>query len=669
MEPNPVVKEFFIVLRGKSRKGFCRGCIGRLEAETQNGEMTGLLYPGGPNAGSPKNGGVVRREDTYLLTRHQAQLLLYVSSVSKRLELLCNPQLFSAICELNVDDLVVVKNKKGHKVGLVRNLMPIGKESKGDLQMLAFEVEFLDSDQTSKKPAPPSLFSAVDIIQVVPAYSVPLGLNCGDGQYGGTNKKAVTRINSMANIGTNGRVQANHTQQSIIQSPNHSTPLEVGSLAQVVSNTGVTVYGVVRWLGVPAGKTAEWAGIELDYDVKGCSDGTYGGQRLFTCKISRALFLPVTKCNPDSRFDCFSAGGGTPNHTEIPTVPPYVDSDEYVAPIPESEAMSLLVGRMKGIQGHINSCYLDATLFRQGFVPAASVMNFRNQLGCDTFRTEEKDPEEFITVLFQKVLGIEPLLKLRSRGESYQGAYTLQIILEKEQMAHTPTVQQLMDTSCLSCDVKFEEMPSCLIVQMPRFGNKYKMFSHIIPSVELDITDLLHNSPRQCFICGQLAEYDCLQCLPDHKMHQGRIKSYCTTCNTQVHTHPSRQAHFPKRLSVSAEVSMSSPAARHTMQLFAVLCIHTSHYVSFVKFGSDPHSWLFFDSMADRHGDDKRGFNIPEIKACPELGNFLSQSEEEQARVNPLDAPELVRRLLCDSYMLLYQNPAMPLSNSNHQDP
>lgn len=99
---------------------------------------------------------------------------------------------------------------------------------------------------------------------------------------------------------------------------------------------------------------------------------------------------------------------------------------------------------------------------RQGFVPAESVMNFRKQLGCDTFRTEEKgtalhlkqtlfkkkcilkevfkkkpktldrdtkhtccydsecffflftaDPEEFITVLFQKVLCMEPLLKLR----------------------------------------------------------------------------------------------------------------------------------------------------------------------------------------------------------------------------------------------------------------
>jgi len=46
------------------------------------------------------------------------------------------------------------------------------------------------------------------------------------------------------------------------------------------------------------------------------------------------------------------------------SVPPFEESEEDAPPIPESEALSLLVGRMKGIQGHINSCYLDATLLR-----------------------------------------------------------------------------------------------------------------------------------------------------------------------------------------------------------------------------------------------------------------------------------------------------------------
>lgn len=119
------------------------------------------------------------------------------------------------------------------------------------------------------------------------------------------------------------------------------------------------------------------------------------------------------------------------------------------------------------------------------------------------------------------------MLLFRSREETSQGSYTLQIIVEKEQMGHVPTVQQLLDTSCMSGDLKFEEVspftkarktrctfgvqsctvmfllpqvPSCLMVQMPRFGNKYKMFSHIIPSTELDVTDLLHNCKEQKLI-------------------------------------------------------------------------------------------------------------------------------------------------------------------------
>lgn len=139
--------KFFIVTRGKARKGFSRGCIGRVEAVMHKGELMGLLYGGG-SSGNPKSGDIVKREDTYPLTRHQAQLLLFVSPSSKRLELLCNPQLFSAICVLSQDDLVVVKHKKGHQPGLVRNLMLIGKkENQGDLLMLGFEVEFVVSMQ------------------------------------------------------------------------------------------------------------------------------------------------------------------------------------------------------------------------------------------------------------------------------------------------------------------------------------------------------------------------------------------------------------------------------------------------------------------------------------------------------------------------------------------
>jgi len=41
-------------------------------------------------------------------------------------------------------------------------------------------------------------------------------------------------------------------------------------------------------------------------------------------------------------------------------------------------------------------------------------------------------------------------------------------------------------------------------------------------------------APRECFVCGHLAEYECGQCLTDHKLQPGKIKQYCSTCNTQV---------------------------------------------------------------------------------------------------------------------------------------
>lgn len=77
----------------------------------------------------------------------------------------------------------------------------------------------------------------------------------------------MTRINSMPTIGTHAQRQTeNRLEGTVIQNQSSSTspvPLEVGSIVEVESNSGVTVYGVVRWLGVPVGKTTEWAGIEL----------------------------------------------------------------------------------------------------------------------------------------------------------------------------------------------------------------------------------------------------------------------------------------------------------------------------------------------------------------------------------------------------------------------
>lgn len=71
----------------------------------------------------------------------------------------------------------------------------------------------------------------------------------------------------------------------------------------------------------------------------------------------------------------------------------------------------------------------------------------------------------------------------------------------------------------------------------------------------------------------------------------------------QVHAHKKRQMHKPIKVRMP-KGTWEGPVhgARQQLTLFAVTCIETSHYVSFVKHGPLPTDWLFFDSMADREG-------------------------------------------------------------------
>lgn len=44
------------------------------------------------------------------------------------------------------------------------------------------------------------------------------------------------------------------------------------------------------------------SGLEMDDEDGGYTDGTFGGERYFTCAPNRALFIPLHRCKLDSRF-------------------------------------------------------------------------------------------------------------------------------------------------------------------------------------------------------------------------------------------------------------------------------------------------------------------------------------------------------------------------------
>ncbi|XP_053709343.1 ubiquitin carboxyl-terminal hydrolase CYLD [Synchiropus splendidus] len=482
-----------------------------------------------------------------------------------------------------------------------------------------------------------------------------------------------------------------------------SNSLTVNTMVQI-SLKDRRVHGIIRWVGKLEGVSDEMAGLELDEDVGVC-DGTFKSRRYFVCPDKRGIFVKLSSCSVDSRFQALEDSA----HSESMLKDKEQDFNKEprrldpVPPVSTEQVDHILVGQMKGIQGHCNSCYMDAALFSlfscssaldsmlfkrteakdaaiqetllhdivnplrsNGFVKADHIMKLREQLQkhgySRTFTTEEKDPEEFLTIVMQDILALEPLLKL-SAGGKVQESYCYQIFLDQNHSLVLPTVQQLLDFSFQTSGLWLAEVPSCLILQMPRFGKKFKMFEKIFPSLELDVTDLLSDGPMRCVVCGGLAKVECRDCSRDLVFGRAGLRNFCEICTHQVHTHPKRSSHRPTNLDLPQNYLIhgsSSILTRDRLELFAVLCIETSHYVSFIKHGPGIRDWIFFDSMADRKGESD-GYNIPEVQRCPEVGVYLEMSPDELANEVPRDMKGVAKRLFCDAYMYLYRSANMCL--------
>lgn len=406
----------------------------------------------------------------------------------------------------------------------------------------------------------------------------------------------------------------------------------------------------------------------------------------------------------------------------LPAPPLDVATNEKNASI----VLKNLLGKSRGIQGHNNSCYLDATLFamfssttlfdsllyrpankndipeyieiqrilredivrplrNEFIVNADQVMLFRTMLeqssSVEGLTDEEKDPEEFLSLLLGQILKAEPYLKLSSGLESF----FYQLIVDKDENVVLPTVQDLFEQSFMNSTVRLREIPPCLLLQMPRFGRQYKMYSRIMPSLKLDITDVLETVPRSCGHrgkdCDNIARYECKDCFGDRSGRSSTKLSsitYCNSCfqakhfgkshSTGIEDHDKTKTVLDKtpldaisRYSNHKSSNKDKDIPRVCMDLFAVLCIETSHYVCFVKCGQNSEApWCFFDSMADRRGE-QNGYNIPEVLLFDEFG-FWTSDKGTPYLLNHKDdklLPEMARRLICDAYLCFYQYPQL----------
>ena len=236
----------------------------------------------------------------------------------------------------------------------------------------------------------------------------------------------------------------------------------------------------------------------------------FQNHQLFNCAPGKGVFVPFTHVIPDPRFKESlppASYGQDFGPMDSPVVPGFCPPHATV------EAVISIGGRNKGIQGHQNSCYLDATLFsmftftsvfdsllyrpraasdisrydevqtclkeeivnplrKSLFVRADRVMKLRTLLDSLSdvkgLTDQEKDPEEFLSSLLTQVMKVEPFLELSSG----QTAHHYQLIVEKDPNIIVPTVQDLFDQSFATgtgtSRVKLRRAPSVLILQMPR---------------------------------------------------------------------------------------------------------------------------------------------------------------------------------------------------------
>ncbi|XP_022797606.1 uncharacterized protein LOC111335875 [Stylophora pistillata] len=315
---------------------------------------------------------------------------------------------------------------------------------------------------------------------------------------------------------------------------------EVGSMVEVpVADAGYTRYGVIRWIGNLPSINKLAAGLELEEEESACSDGTFHKERYFTCPRGRGFFVLLENCRPDSRFANSSTTDASLN-TEKDFVSMRSPKIEGIT-LPRTTLEDSYCGPMRGLQGHHFSSYLDATLFSMfaftsvldtllhrrrkdndleeydqvqrvlrnlivnplrvyGFVRADRLLALRQLLdrlsSTAGLINEAKDPEEFLNALLQQVLKEDPFLHLKPRDvqeKKCEGAFLYQIITDKDETVKIAQVQTMLEQSFISADLFLSEVPSCLILQMPRLRNRLKVYEMILPNLQLDLTYIVEN--------------------------------------------------------------------------------------------------------------------------------------------------------------------------------
>lgn len=237
-----------------------------------------------------------------------------------------------------------------------------------------------------------------------------------------------------------------------------------------------------------------------------------------------------------------------------------------------------------------------------------------------------------------------------------------------------------------------------------RSGPSFKMYNRIRPGLTIKLNDLVDNSQlRRCCVCGirggsssssssnddevvttTTTLFECRTCSLQGWTKES-VSSFCENCVESFHRHPQRSCskhswkklqpppsrggshHHNHQFSNSSSSSSSSNNQHKSrrgggegrgdlmLELFAVICIESHHYVAFTKCGRGSDAdWCFFDSMSNR--SENHSLFVPKVT---NLGRsfykWISISDKDLIDIPIVEMEPLQKKLYCDAYLCMYQ--------------
>ncbi|ODM93705.1 Ubiquitin carboxyl-terminal hydrolase CYLD [Orchesella cincta] len=328
---------------------------------------------------------------------------------------------------------------------------------------------------------------------------------------------------------------------------------------------------------------------------------------------------------------------------------------------------SNLIGHRKGIAGDYNSCYLDSLLVSMFYCTSGFdvlltskqcdsqyarttrellnkkiVMPLRTRFYCSSKRAMKlrshlrtfnedvmgsfMDVEQLVYLLLDDALKETEFIHYNEGGSDFMHL----MIIDTRDTASAITVQANFEISMqLTGDLRLESVPNPgLILGLPRSNGKLVNYEAVIPSLELNIHDLM--IPASCTLCKQAdANWEIT-----NKFNRVIVLPSCGHCTEE----------FVRDNQDDSLIVLS----RTLMRLSAIICIRASHFTAFIRNTMGRNEWLFFDSMAG---------NGPEVKVvnCLEKWlNYLGLHPQDFLLRNE-EVPYIVQRTLTDGHMCIYE--------------